>query len=520
MTGVGALLRLHLRRDRWMLLWWIAGTVLLYWSQAVGTRATYTTEAELAKAATALEDDPALVAMTGPARALDTIGGQVAWQAAAFGAIVLALMNMFLLGRHLRAEEESGRDELVRSSAVSRTAPLVAAVLLVVAADLVAGVLVAAALVGYGLPVGGSVALAVGLVGSALVLGAAALVAMQLTTSVRAAYGITGAVIAVAYVLRAVGDVSDGTLSWFSPIGWAQAMWPYSGDRWWPTLLFPPAAAALTALALALFHRRDVGSGLWSGRPGPAAGRLGAWSLAWRLQWGSVVGWSVGTFLMGLAYGSLGDSVGEVVGDGELARDVLGVAGRDVVDGFHATSLAMIALLACGFSVSSALQMRGDEVAGHADLLLSTSLPRRTWWASHVVVTLAGTTIAVLAGGLGLGLGFALTTGDGAATGRLVLDAATYVPAAWALAGLALALHGWLPRATVAAWAGVGVCAVVLFFGTLLDLPSAITDLSPFEALARVPAEPWSAGSFAAVLAATVLLGVGGLAGTTRRDLG
>ena len=61
MTSVGTLLRSHLRRDRWMLLWWVAGTVLLYWSQAVGTRATYTTDAELAKAARALEDNPALL---------------------------------------------------------------------------------------------------------------------------------------------------------------------------------------------------------------------------------------------------------------------------------------------------------------------------------------------------------------------------------------------------------------------------------------------------------------------------
>ena len=45
-------------------------------------------------------------------RALNTIGGQVTWQATAFGAIVAGLMSMFLVGRHTRAEEESGRDEL------------------------------------------------------------------------------------------------------------------------------------------------------------------------------------------------------------------------------------------------------------------------------------------------------------------------------------------------------------------------------------------------------------------------
>ena len=34
MTGTGTLLRHFLWRDRWMLLWWSLGTMLLYWSQA------------------------------------------------------------------------------------------------------------------------------------------------------------------------------------------------------------------------------------------------------------------------------------------------------------------------------------------------------------------------------------------------------------------------------------------------------------------------------------------------------
>ena len=62
-----------------------------------------------------MEANPALIAMAGPARALNTVGGQVTWQATAFGAIVAGLMSMFLVGRHTRAEEESGRDELVRA---------------------------------------------------------------------------------------------------------------------------------------------------------------------------------------------------------------------------------------------------------------------------------------------------------------------------------------------------------------------------------------------------------------------
>ena len=38
----------------------------------------------------------------------------------------------------------------------------------------------------------------------------------------------------LAFVLRAVGDASSGTLS---PLGWSLQVRPYAGDRWWVLLL-------------------------------------------------------------------------------------------------------------------------------------------------------------------------------------------------------------------------------------------------------------------------------------------
>ena len=98
--------------------------------------------------------------------------------------------------------------------------------------------------------------------------GAVALVAAQLTESTRAMYGITGVVIGAAYVLRAVGDVGNGVLSWLSPIGWGQAMHAFSGERWWPALISVAAVVLLAAAALVLFERRDFGSGSWLRDPG------------------------------------------------------------------------------------------------------------------------------------------------------------------------------------------------------------------------------------------------------------
>ena len=88
-TGAGVLLRTFLRRDRWMLaLVERSAVTILYWSQAISVEGLYRTQAEFDRAALAMESNAALIAMAGPARALNTVGGQVTWQATAFGAIV------------------------------------------------------------------------------------------------------------------------------------------------------------------------------------------------------------------------------------------------------------------------------------------------------------------------------------------------------------------------------------------------------------------------------------------------
>ncbi|WP_235734510.1 hypothetical protein [Nocardioides alcanivorans] len=246
---------------------WTVGITLLYWSQAVGIEGVYESQAEFDKAAALMEKNAAFIAMAGPPRALNTVGGQVTWQASAFGAVCAGLMSMYLIARHTRAEEESGRDEILRATAIGRWAPQTAALVTALLANVLVGLCVAGSLWSYGLPTAGSVTsgLQVGLTG--WVFTGTALVAAQLTQSTRGMYGIAGSVIAISYVLRAVGDVGNGILSWLSPIGWGQAMRAFSGERLAPALLLLVVAALAVGASYLLFERRDVGSGLLAARP-------------------------------------------------------------------------------------------------------------------------------------------------------------------------------------------------------------------------------------------------------------
>lgn len=522
-AGTGTFVRFFVRRDRFSYLYWFLGVVILYWSQAVSVKGLYATQAEFDKAAASMENNAALIAMTGPARVLNTVGGQVAWQASAFGAIVVGLMSMFLIGRHTRAEEESGREELIRAGAVGRYAPVTAAVIVVSLANVLVGVGIAGSLIAYGLPVAGSVSLGVACALAGLVFMGVALVAAQLTEGARAMYGITGAVIGVAYVLRAIGDIGDignGVLSWLSPIGWGQAMRAYAGEIWWPALLSLAAALLLGVIALRILDRRDVGAGLWPARPGPSRGGIrGAFGLAWRLQRGTVIGWTLGMFLMGAAYGSIGNDVGDLIGDSQFSQDVFAQGGGDLVASFYSTTALMLALIGTSFAISSALRMRAEETAGRAESLLATALPRWVWAASHAAVTVVGSVLVLIAAGFGTGLSYGLLAGDVSQMWRLTVAALVYAPAVLIVAGLAYVLVGFVPRVAVAGWIVLGFCFAVMMFGALLKFPGWLVGVSPFTHVPLLPAADFELLPVALEAAMAVALGLLAYAGLRRRDI-
>ena len=521
-TGTVAFLRLYLRRDRWLVGWWALGITLLYYSQAVSVDRLYATPEEFARAAASMERNAAFIALAGPARALDTIGGQVTWQASAYGAIAAGLMSMFLVGRHTRAEEETGRDELLRAAPVGRRSTTTAALLTALAANAVTGGLVAASLASYPLAVADSVALGVGLMLVGWLFTGVALLAAQVASTTRAAYGLTGAVIGGAYALRAVGDVGTPWLTWLSPIGWYQGMYPFSGLRWWPALLLAAAAGAAVLAAYAVFDRRDFGSGLLAARPGPgtAGPRLrSGLGLAWRLQWPAMLGWAVGLALTGLVYGSIGSDVGDLLGESDFSRAVFTGAGPDLVEGFYAVSLLVLALLTSGFAVSSALRPRAEEDRGRLEWLLASGLGRIRWLFGHLAVTLLGVVLLLVVSAVSMGLGYALVTGDSGVVGDWALAVLSYLPPVLVLVGLTVALHGLTPRAASLSWLGLGVAVLVMLFGELFRMPQWLRDVSPFEHVPAVPVEAFDWGSaFGTCAVALGLLGVGAVA-LARRDL-
>lgn len=523
-TGTLGLLRLYLRRDRVVLpLWMLLLSVPLATVYVASIESVYPTVAQRAAFAASVMASPAQRALYGPIYN-DSVGATALWKAAVFHALIGVAVILTVI-RHTRADEETGRAELLDSTAVGRYASLTAALLLTFGASLLTGLIGTAGLLGTDVPPSGSVAFGAALAGSGLVFSAVAAVAAQLSTSARTARGIAFAVLGGGFALRAIGDAGNGVLSWLSPLGWSLQVRPYAGERWWVLALHLAATVALTAVAYALLNRRDIGSGLIaerSGRAGAPASLSGPLGLAARLQRGSLIAWMIGLGLYALLAGSVTHGVADEIGDSPVILEIVNrFGGTSALEAAFVTiSFSFLGIGAAAQAISAALRLHAEESASRAETLLAGSVSRLRWAASHLTFAILGPTAALMAAGVVAGLAYGADAGDvGGKLAGALGAAGVQLPSVWLLAAVTVALFGLAPRFAPVAW-GVFVGFVALYFlGSVSGMPQWVLDLTPFAHVPRVPGEPLRIAPLLWLLGIDAALLTVGLLGLRRRDL-
>ncbi|HSP60790.1 MAG TPA: ABC transporter permease [Ornithinimicrobium sp.] len=530
MTGTRALVALALRRSRWYYLAWVLGLAVL----APATAAAYETVVGGLAGAGALDvmaANPTMRAMLGPPHDLTTPGGFTVWRVGTFVATLAGLMAVLGVVRVTRADEEEGRTELLRSGVVGRHAPLTAAVVVGLLAVGALGVLLTVGMVAVGEPVTGSLAFGAGTALTGAVFVGLAAVTAQLTASSRAARGLGLAVLGAAYLLRAVADAAaDGStvqrLRWASPVEWMALARPYADERWEVLLLPLLLTGALVAGAFALEERRDHGSGVYAVRPGRAGAAPGLRSplaLAWRLHRPGVAGWVVGLSIFAVGMGSLTGSFERMIADlpqFEVVLRRMGGGADQLVDAFYVAMLGLVSVLIAVLAVLVWQRTAVEERRGHAELVLSTAVPRSRFALSHLVLAvLVGVGTAALFGAL-LGTPYAVETGDAGVVARTTGASLVLVPGVLLVLGVAVLLHGWAPRLGWLVWVLVGWSLFMVWVGTTLGLPGWLTALTPWEPLPSLPVEEMSWLRVSATTLVSVALMGAGLVGYRRRDVG
>ncbi|GFJ87320.1 hypothetical protein [Phytohabitans rumicis] len=164
LAGTGTLIRFILRRDRIKLSAWLLGitALMLYFTTIVSE--VYQTQEQLQDMGRFMGGSfGALFGGPGYGRDDITLERAIVGVYAQWFFVLAGLMNMLLVSRHTRVDEQNGRTELIRANVVGRHAQLTAVLVVAVGANVVLALLLTGAMTANGLGAGGALLFAAGI---------------------------------------------------------------------------------------------------------------------------------------------------------------------------------------------------------------------------------------------------------------------------------------------------------------------------------------------------------------------
>jgi ABC-2 type transport system permease protein len=252
------------------------------------------------------------------------------------------------------------------------------------------------------------------------------------------------------------------------------------------------AAAALIGVAIPIFQRRDIGSGLFTwGRRSAAAVRVASRNVMLRLPfteglWEQRVGltvWVVGTLVLG----SLMVSVAKSVADALVADPTIAALFQRVAPGsIYAELLGIMwfgiaLLLLASYAVVQVSRWAAQDQEGRVEMLLSAPISRSRVVIERALEFAVASLLIVIGGYIGVAAK-APASGLNLDAGHLFTASALLWPFALAFGGLGVAMVSRWPRIAVPFLATFAV--VEYFLGDLAPLfkaPDWVANLSVFH---------------------------------------
>ncbi|QQK80078.1 ABC transporter permease [Salicibibacter cibi] len=522
----GSLFRFILRRDRLRIPLWLIGITFFTLMVPLAFVDLYDSQQERDGLAETMAN-PAMTAMVGPGDLENyTIGAMTAHQMLLFTALVVGLMSILLVARHTRADEEDGRLEMIRSLPVGRLSNLNATLLVLCATHVLLALITGLGLYALGIEsmdFEGSLLYGTALGATGIFFTGVTAFFAQLSESSRGTIGLSIAVLLVAYLLRAVGDVGNETLSWFSPLNWVTRTEAYASNHWEPLVLMLAVAIVLGVLANYLNAIRDLEAGFFSARPGRRKASPFLQSpigLAVKLQRTGMIAWAIGILVMGVAYGSvLGDLEAFFEGNEMMEQMLVEEEGYTLTEQFIPTLMIVMALLATVPPGMAMLKLYGEEKKNRVEHLLGRAVSRTKLMGSYLIISVVNGFVMLSLTAIGLWGAGDIAMEEGLDFGTIYGGALVYYPAMLVIIGLAVLLIGILPKLSSVIWLYVFYSFIVLYLGGLFDFPDWVGQLSPYGHIPELPVDEmeWMPISILVIIAVTLM--IAGFIGYRRRDI-
>jgi ABC-2 type transport system permease protein len=379
--------------------------------QPVGYRHTYPTDTSRRAFAESFAGNPGLRLLYGQPHQIDTTAGYTAWRVGGVLAIVAAAYGLLAAVRAGRADEESGRTEVVLAAPVSRATANTAGLLAIAAGIALLWVAEFVGLVAASIPAGGAAYFALATAMTGAVFTGIGAVASQLVPTRRGALGLGAAALGVLFLLRILADTVSGAgwLRWATPLGWAELLRPLTDPA--PLVLLLPllTTGLLLVVAAGLARRRDIGAGLLPRRDSadPHLWLLGS-SIAQALRGQArvIIAWLAATAAFMTILGVISHSLSTADVPANVQRQIAKLGSGSIVTptGYIAFLFFFVALAICLFVCTQISRLREDEEQ-HLESVLAQPVARWRWLGGRLILTAVAAAAIALATGIAAWVG-------------------------------------------------------------------------------------------------------------------
>ncbi|MGM0437672.1 MAG: ABC transporter permease [Bacillota bacterium] len=526
-SKTGTLIRFILRRDRIRIITWILVLTAITLIIAPAYTELFQSEKERLVMAETVQN-PAMVAMLGPVYGLDnyTTGVMFGSQMLLFTAIAVAIMNIFFVTRHTREDEENGRIEVIRSLPVGRLSNVTSTTIVAIGINILLSLIIGIGLWFLGIEsmgFEGSLLYGAALGVTGIIFLAITVFCVQLTETTRGTIGFSFGILGVTYLIRALGDVGNETVSLFSPLGWIVRTEVYANNYWWPIILTIGISSIIIAIAFYLNSIRDLEAGFIpakAGRKNASIFLKNSLGLGLRLQRTAIISWLVGVFVLGASYGSVIGDINSFIESNEMYRRLIIMGeGFSLTDQFITTIMSVIAIICTIPSLLMILKLKKEEKKNRAEQLLARAISRNRVMLSFLIIAIIMSIISIFLAAVGMWSAGLSVMEDPISFSTIFKAGIVYLPALWIMIGFATLFLGFYLRGTIITWIYLVYSFFVVYLGKLLQLPPWMENISPFGNIPQLPVEDMNLGRIIILTIIALLLIVSGFIGYNRRDI-
>ncbi|WP_299088781.1 hypothetical protein [uncultured Metabacillus sp.] len=289
----------------------------------------------------------------------------------------------------------------------------------------------------------------------------------QLSENARGTIGQPFTFLVAAYLLRAIGDVSNEILSWLSPFGWILGTEVYVNNIWWPI--------ALTV---------EI------------------------------------SFVLGASYGSVFGDLETFFSNIEMMTNLLKSGdGLSLTEQFLSMLMSVLSMMCTIPTLMIMLKLKAEEKRNRTEHLLSRAVSHTKVMGSYLFLSIVFGFVMLFLALIGLWSAASPAMEDPISFEMMFEAAMVYLPAISIMIDLAVLLIGLFPHLTGMIWLYLGYSFFVVYLGGLLKLPEWMEKLSPFGQIPQLPAEEMNGLKVSMLTCIAAILMLIGFIGYKKRDI-